>query len=75
VLAIVPDLKLVGRLEANPGIMDIGADARCVRFMLSGLAERGVVYRETVEWIKPVRRLPLSRRSLRAPIFVALRGY
>jgi len=31
----------------------IGADARCVRFMLSGLAERGVVYRETVERVEP----------------------
>jgi saccharopine dehydrogenase-like NADP-dependent oxidoreductase len=30
----------------------IGADARCVRFMLSGLAERGVVYRETVERVE-----------------------
>jgi hypothetical protein len=55
VLAIVPDLKLVGRLEANPGIMDIGADARCVRFMLSGLAERGVVCREIVERVESVR--------------------
>jgi len=61
--------------EANPCIMDIGADARCVRFMLSGLAERGVVYRENVERIEPVRQDFLSRRSLRAPIFVALRGY
>ena len=31
----------------------IGADARCVRFMLRGLAERGVVYRETMERVKP----------------------
>ena len=30
----------------------IGADACCVRFMLSGLAERGVVYRETVERVE-----------------------
>jgi hypothetical protein len=27
----------------------IGADARYVRFMLSSLAERGVVYRDTVD--------------------------
>jgi len=27
----------------------IGENARCVKFLLSGLAERGVVYRETVE--------------------------
>jgi lysine 6-dehydrogenase len=31
----------------------IGMDARCVKFMLDGLAERGVVYRETVEPVKP----------------------
>jgi saccharopine dehydrogenase-like NADP-dependent oxidoreductase len=27
----------------------IGLDSRCVKFMLGGLAERGVVYRETIE--------------------------
>ena len=52
---IVTDLTLVGRLEANPWIMDIGVDARCVKFMLSGLAERGVVCREIVERVESVR--------------------
>lgn len=30
----------------------IGENARCVKFLLSGLAERGVVYRETVERVE-----------------------
>jgi saccharopine dehydrogenase-like NADP-dependent oxidoreductase len=30
----------------------IGADARCVKFMLSGLAERGVAYRENLERVE-----------------------
>jgi lysine 6-dehydrogenase len=32
----------------------IGMDARCVKFILGGLAERGVVYRESVEPVKPL---------------------
>jgi saccharopine dehydrogenase-like NADP-dependent oxidoreductase len=31
----------------------IGANSRCVKFVLDGLAERGVVYRETVERVEP----------------------
>jgi len=31
----------------------IGADTRCVKFILDGLAARGVVYRETVERVEP----------------------
>jgi len=32
----------------------IGMDPRCVKFMLEGLAERGVVYRETIERVETV---------------------
>jgi saccharopine dehydrogenase-like NADP-dependent oxidoreductase len=31
----------------------IGLDSRCVRFILGSLAERGIVYRETVEPVEP----------------------
>ena len=42
-------------LYRNKGISapeSIGADPRCVKFMLSGLAARGVVYRENVERVE-----------------------